>query len=126
MSVELEVQRRIELLLTGQLPPAAPNPCAECPWVRDSAPGHLGPHTAGEWCDQAHGEAAIFCHLTIRHGHHEVTDPELRQCRGAAIFRANVLKTPRNPTAAVGPADRVRVFGWDDEFTAHHEERNDE
>jgi hypothetical protein len=36
--------------------------------------------------------------------------PKLRQCRGAAIFRANVEKLPVNPTIAVGPKGRRGRF----------------
>ena len=117
-----ETQRRVEFILYGELPKVTVKPCSECPWVRTSTPGHLGPFTAREWCDMAHGETPIMCHKTLRHGEHEFDDPEIRQCAGAAQFRANVLKTPRNPTCAVAElTDTVTVFRWDDEFIEHHE-----
>lgn len=110
-----------EQVLHGQLPPCTAQPCAECPWVRTSTPGHLGPYTAEHWAEIAHSEAPIMCHRTLRHGDHQFTDPEIRQCRGAAIFRANIFKTPRNPTAArAEERDTETVFRWDDEFIEHH------
>lgn len=95
--------------------PATPSPCDECPWRKDSIPGYLGPHTAEEWLNMAHGEGPIACHKTIK-----VNDSweGARQCRGAASYRANSLKIPRNPEIVVGPTDdRVFKF-W--EFIEHH------
>lgn len=101
-----------------EYPKATERPCNECPWRRDSTPGHLGPHSAEEWVAAAHGEGAIACHLTITDSNW--TDEGMRQCAGAATFRANVLKVPRNPTIAVAKVDKERVFGWNDEFMEHH------
>ncbi len=80
-------------------------------------PGWLGPHTAEEWVAGAHGEDEIACHMSIKE------DGEwdgAKQCRGAAMYRANVAKRPRNPDVAVGPVDRELVFSRPDEFTTHH------
>lgn len=126
MDDELSVERRIEQVLHGELPLCTVQPCQECPWVRTSRPGHLGPYTARKWCEIAHSEAPIMCHKTLRHGDHEFTDPDIRQCRGAAIFRANVFKTPRNPTAAMGPMDVKLVFRGNAEFIEHHGDEEDE
>jgi len=43
----------------------------------------------------------------------------LRQCAGAARYRANVHKLPHNPEVAVGPKD-PDVFGHPSEFITHH------
>lgn len=102
-----------------ELPEATARPCAECPWRRDSRSGHLGPNTAEEWAELAHGESPIACHMTIESD--DQPWPELRQCAGSAIFRANICKSPRNPEVAVGQQDTKTVFAWDDEFIAHHE-----
>lgn len=101
------------------IPPAVKDPCNECPWRRDAAPGHLGPHSAMEWHRIAHGESAIACHKTIRVSGEWA--PGTRQCRGAAIFRENVCKNPRNPTIETGPRDMETVFATDEEFIEHHE-----
>lgn len=100
------------------LPPVAPNPCVECPFLRSSVPGHIGPYAAHDWPEMCHAEGPIACHMTIEHEGQPW--PELKQCAGAAIFRANICKTPRNPKVAKGERDTIRVFGWDDEFIAHH------
>lgn len=108
-----------------EIPKPTPSPCSECPWRRRSVPGFLGPHKPEEWCEIAHSDAPIACHKTVvvtdpieRTG--SWTHPKLRQCRGAAIFRANVCKTPRNPNRAVGPEDKESVFASNDEFINHH------
>lgn len=107
------------------LPEAIANPCNECPWRRTAQTGHLGPHTAQEWAELAHSEAIIACHKTIRQvdpeGNGSWDDPAIRQCRGAAIFRQNVCKTPRRSDAAVGPRDENNVFAHSREFIEHHE-----
>lgn len=110
----------------GSLPPATPNPCNDCPWVRTSIPGWLGPHTPQEWTDQAHGEVPIACHQTIVADEDGVGDwnhPKMRQCRGAAIYRANVCKSPHREDIAVGPVNKEAVFARRTEFEAHHEVR---
>ena len=106
----------------ADLPEAAKTPCNQCPWRRDARPGHLGPHDAETWALAAHGESAIACHVTIKPGRSEAEwdDPGLKQCRGAAIFRANVFKLPRNPQIVTGPADHDRVFSSNEEFITHH------
>lgn len=117
-------ERLSELLgqiTSGQLPPSTVNPCNECPWRRNATPGHLGPFTAASWVEAAHSDTPIMCHKTLRDVDHDFTDPEIRQCRGAAIFRANVHKMPRNPTAEVGPRDVVSVFDTGQEMVDHHE-----
>lgn len=105
-------------MAAADLPPARDTPCTECPWRRISAPGWLGPYTAEQWFRLAHSDEPIACHLTI------VTDGEWEdgtmQCAGAARYRANVAKQPRDPQVASGPVDRDTVFARPDEFLAHH------
>jgi hypothetical protein len=105
------------------LPAVAAAICTECPWDRKSAPGWLGPLSIEEWVTLAHGEQPIACHMTItetdEHDEGDWAHPQMRQCRGAAIYRANVGKMPRRPDIARLPADRERVFVWD-EFAEHH------
>lgn len=85
-------------------------PCSDCPWARRSLKGWLGGLSAEEWLREAHGEARIDCHTKI--GPH---------CAGAAIYRANMAKKPRNKEALVLPADRETVFATPMEFREHHE-----
>lgn len=100
-----------------QLPDCVKEPCSECPWRRDSAPGWLGPQTSEEWILTAHSDTPIMCHKTIKEsGSYDGT----KQCRGAAIFRANVCKSPRRSDIVTGPPDTENVFATNDEFLAHH------
>lgn len=86
-------------------------PCKECPWVRTSVPGWLGPGTADEWLATAHSDEIVECHMTAP-----------LQCAGAAIYRRNVAKSPRDVNCLRLPADRAKVFSNPMEFKAHHEE----
>lgn len=65
----------------------------------------------------AHSEEPIACHKTI-----QVNDEweGARQCRGAAIYRANVCKLPRSDEVVVGPVDRESVFATPSQFIEHH------
>lgn len=107
-----------------EFPPAVPKPCNDCPWRREATPGWLGPHTPKDWIKIAHGEQPIACHQTIvtepgeERGDWE--HPQMRQCRGAAIFRANVCKNPRHPEIETGPGDTESCFATNDEFLEHH------
>ena len=91
------------------------SPCSDCPWARKSLPGWLGPHTTWEWLNIAHGDGRMECHTRTIMG-------EPAQCAGASIFRANICKLTRGPNLRL-PADKVKVFAWDDEFATHHEGR---
>ena len=108
--------------------PPAPRPCDECPWVRDALRGWLGPHTAQEWIDIAHSDSLIACHKTIPPGTPEDGSDldQMTTCAGAAIFRANVCKSPRPlrglPEYDREP-DRERVFWRNQEFIDHHARR---
>ena len=108
--------------------PPAKNPCNDCPWRRDAIPGWLGPHTAEEWTQMAHADGQIACHQTIPADTPEDGSDldQMTACAGAAIFRANIAKSPR-PLRGLPEyrlaADRERVFSWDDEFIAYHTDR---
>ena len=100
------------------LPPALPRPCSECPWVRGCARGWLGGFEAEQWLRLVHSDEVVACHETIK------VDGSMegaRQCTGAATFRANVFKLPRNPEVARGERDVETVFENDAEFAAHHD-----
>lgn len=92
-------------------------PCSDCPLRRDAVPGWLGESptnrgelaTAAEWIDMLHGETRIDCHTRIG-----------PQCAGAAIYRGNVCKMPRDRELLVLPADDRRVFSDADEFRERH------
>lgn len=85
-------------------------PCRECPWRRQSAPGWLGSEqTPEEWVQTAHRDDTVECHV---HG------PLL--CAGIAIYRANVSKKLRDASVPRLPPDKATVFAAPAEFVAHH------
>lgn len=66
----------------------------------------------------AHSDTPIMCHQTIEEsGSFDGT----KQCRGAAIFRTNVCKSPRRSDIVTGPMDKENVFSDNDEFLDYHE-----
>ena len=84
-------------------------PCSDCPWARAALAGWLGEMTPEEWLQVAHSDAKIDCHTLVG-----------PQCAGAAIYRANVSKHPRDPEVLRLPSDRARVFSSPVEFLKHH------
>lgn len=102
--------------------PVTKTPCDECPWRRNSIPGFTGPESPQTWIDCAHGDGYIACHKTIKKsGTVSGQTQWSHQCAGAAIFRANVHKQPRDPDVTVLPADRKAVFARNEEFMEHHD-----
>jgi hypothetical protein len=100
-----------------ELPPALHAPCSQCPWRREAWAGYLGPMNAENWAKLAQSDMPVMCHQTIEEsGNYEGTF----QCKGAAIFRANICKEPRRHDAAVGPQDKEIVFASTKEFEDHH------
>lgn len=83
--------------------------CSDCPWARASLAGWLGALSADQWLMEAHGEANIDCHVLTG-----------VQCAGAAIYRANIAKLPRDPELLRLQPDREKVFASPSEFLAHH------
>ena len=107
------------------LPDACPEPCSECPWRRVAAPGWLGPYGPLDWLRIAHSDTPIACHKTVvisdpLEGTGDWSHPKVRQCRGAAMYRENVMKSPRNPEVVTGPANEDDIFATAEEFHKHH------
>ena len=98
-------------------------PCSDCPWRRDALRGWFGGNTSETYLKAALGDAPVSCH--VRGG---PADPSnaLWQCAGAAIFRRNIAKLPRDPSCLKLPADRETVFASPQEFLAYHGEDGDE
>lgn len=101
------------------LPDATPNPCDACPWRRNATRGWLGPFPADDWIAIAQSDEPVACHQTISVSGEWA--PGTLQCRGLAIFRENICKSPRNPEVITGPVDRERVFARPQEFLDHHD-----
>src|SRR4030095_227673 len=85
-------------------------PCSDCPFARHSLRGWLGSMSAVEWVAAAHGEALIDCHTVSN-----------QQCAGAAIYRANVLKSCRRTDVLVLPPNDKLVFCSPTELMEHHQ-----
>lgn len=91
-------------------------PCDDCPFRRNAIPGWLGGYTPRQFTLMAHGDSRMFCHTLKR-------DKEnWHECAGAAIYRANVCKSPRLDASGkvplALPADK-KVLSWD--FEKYHE-----
>lgn len=84
-------------------------PCADCPWARKAMNGWLGSTSVEQWVQDAHGEVRIECHTLLG-----------AQCAGAAIYRANVCKSVRDPDVLKLKPNRELVFGTPKEFREHH------
>jgi hypothetical protein len=92
-----------------QAPKQHEKPCRDCPWRRTAPPGWLGAvQTPEDWIETARGEVMVDCHTCSA------------QCAGMAIFRANILKSPRFAQILRLPADRELVFATTLEFIQHH------
>lgn len=105
------------------LPEAVHSPCKECPWRKNATTGHLGPYSAEEWIDIVKSEEAIACHMTFS-GNATWSTPGIRQCKGAATFRDNICKLPKNRTDAayreVSQDEKSKVFRQPGEFIEYH------
>jgi hypothetical protein len=102
------------------LPPPTKVACNECPWKRQSLPGHLGPIGPEAWVALVHSDEAIACHKTIEEDGSWDT-PNIRQCAGAGIHRTNTFKSPRDPEVWTSDEpDHEVVFSRSTDFIAHH------
>lgn len=113
---------------TKVYPPAVPQPCNDCPWRKEAKAKWLGPYLPREWIAIVHSESPIACHQTIRNtdieGHGDWDDPSMRQCMGAAMFRHNVGKRPRNPSIAWQEADD-NILESNEDFMDLHDPHRD-
>lgn len=99
-------------------------PCSDCPWARKSVPGWIGPNSINAWIRAAHGDGFIACHTRKLAPEVPVTRASRAcsgqwQCAGGAIYRANVVKRPRDPDIMKLPENPVLVFTFH-EFERHH------
>jgi len=92
-------------------------PCNECPWRRNALAGYLGPHNADEWLSLAETDAPIACHKTIQESE---SFEGTKHCAGAATYRANRCKLPRDKRIPTGPSDHDGVFSNPVQFKDHH------
>lgn len=110
---------------------SARKPCRECPFLRTSAPGWLGPFSSrlgGDVADPeaflssfADGERRLPCHMAWERDHDA---DEVETCVGSLIYLRNHAKLPRDRALhaeleTVEP-DTGLVFLHRAEFCAHH------
>lgn len=92
------------------------NPCNECPWRRKAAPGWLGGRlSAADWIAAAQSDEKIPCHKQ-----RVMTGPKAQHCVGAATFRTNICKSPRDPSVLTLPRNTVDIFSMPQQFLDHH------
>jgi hypothetical protein len=89
-------------------------PCSDCPFARTALSGWLGRSTPGEWVTLAHSDSSVECHAL------KDSDGFELECAGAAIYRANVAKSLRDPKAFKLPPNTTLVFATSQEFVMHH------
>lgn len=109
--------------IVTSIKPPCKKPCAECPFLRTSVRGWLGPWKPMELILSL-SISSFPCHLTI-------TDPpteDLRSCAGAAIFLNNKFEISRNPfnreaqlaLKTIDQETKDSVFKRTDEFVNYH------
>lgn len=84
-------------------------PCGDCPWRRDALPGWLGGASPAHWISLVLSDEQVPCHTLTG-----------AQCAGAAIFRGNICKLPRDRGNLRLKADREAVFSHPQAFLDHH------
>lgn len=104
------------------------NPCAACPFRKESLPGYLGASTPTEFMlhtlDQ---EVRMPCHSAIDYEDkdwYRSQYPQAPLCAGALAFMCNTAKSPRDPDlrdARNQVGRRDDVFGNRKEFLEHHQ-----
>ncbi len=111
-----DIFERIMESFRDNQPPVTSRPCNDCPWRKQSLPGWLGPMAAEDWVALAMSDQPVACHMTLDE---DFSWEGAFQCAGAADFRANICKLPRDPDVARG-APNDAVFSSPAEFVAYH------
>jgi len=102
-------------------------PCAQCPFLRTSTRGWLGPWTVEDLLFSL-GRERFPCHMTITGRQQRWDDPKLKGCAGAAIFLNNKSELSRHPDTRehqnnvrhVPDEVKQKVFANGNEFREHH------
>lgn len=101
-------------------------PCAQCPWRRDSLRGWLGEDTPADFAATAESDERMPCHITVdyeREDWREQADSAPR-CAGRAVYLRNRCKVPRDREEAEFvrsvERDADNVFTTAAAFIAHH------
>lgn len=101
-------------------------PCAQCPFKRQSLPGYLGADDPESFITKTMADMEMPCHMSVDYEDPdwESTLDDAQQCAGAAIMFSNMCKLSRDPRRKRLPADRETVFARPEEFLAHHTLKN--
>lgn len=106
----------------SQCSTARMRPCKSCPFSRKVTPGELGGSSPMVYVGQTQGPFILNCHSGP-----DYDDPAkrgelgIKQCAGAAIFRANIGVDDNLPHQLLRlNADKTAVFSSHEEFVAHH------
>lgn len=102
-------------------------PCAECPFLRKSAPGYLGADNPIHFERSViASEAGMPCHMAIDYDDEDWLTSQLPDsdlCAGSLMHLNGQMKRPKTPELAAA-CDAVgtspHVFTWPEEFMAHH------
>jgi hypothetical protein len=95
-------------------------PCVECPFKKESAPGWLGGETAEDTFRHIKAEADFACHLT-----RDKKLKEMSRCRGSMLFMRKSGQMPRYNTQLakdlqdMGKPDTSAILSVP-EFFKHH------
>jgi hypothetical protein len=97
-------------------------PCRGCPFNRAVQPGELGGSPIVTYLGQSAGPFLLHCHAAKGYSPDASrANPNLQQCAGAAIYRANTGVAPFLPKSLLRlPEDKDSVFSSPEEFVAHH------
>ncbi len=113
------------------------NPCPECPWKKDSAPGYFGGTDMYFYADALQTDARVICHTIHGTMNQETVEQEeineSNMCAGYVIARNNNMKMPRVDPILRNMQEEYRdhpekdsVFKWRHEFLEHHEAQFEE
>jgi hypothetical protein len=103
------------------------NPCKECPFRKNSAPGYLGADYPEHFLEMTMRDADMPCHMDIDYSKKdwlEKQEPDAPLCVGAMQFQNNNMKLSRNPEVAAAQhalGTSPHVFTRPEEFLIHHQ-----
>ena len=94
--------------------------CKACPWSRKCWPGALGGSPPGVYVGQVGGPFWLPCHESNNYAGKASDVNAVRECAGAATFRANIGRKVLPSGLLLLPADKDVCFATLAEFYAHH------
>jgi hypothetical protein len=96
-------------------------PCPDCPFSPRCRPGKLGGSPVEKFIGQAAGPFMLHCHAAPGYSPAASrANPHLRQCAGAAIYRANTGAAPFLPAPLMRLPAGTEAFAGPVEMVGHH------